>query len=89
MLNIDDIMLYRTYDDVAERTSTMLSVYHNPSEGEVVVEGTGKLIVTNVFGQQMPNRDIDKQTTLNLPFGLYFIRLENKEGVSVSKFVVK
>ena len=89
MLNIDDVMLYRTYDGLTDTPTTLLSVYPNPSNGAAVIEGTGKLIVINALGQQMLNRDIDKQTTLNLPVGLYFIRLENKEGVSVNKLVVK
>ena len=89
MLNIDDIMLYRTYDNVAERTSAMLSVYPNPSNGDVIIEGTGKLIVTNTLGQQILTRDIDNQATLTLPTGMYFIRLENEKETYVNKLVVK
>ena len=89
MLNIDDVMLYRTYDNMADNTTTMLSVYPNPSEGAVMIEGTGRLVVTNALGQQMLTRYIENQTTLALPVGLYFIRLENEKGVSVNKLVVK
>ena len=89
MLNIDDVTLYRTYDGLTDNTTAVLPVYPNPSEGPVIIEGTGKLVVTNALGQQMLTRDIDNQTTLTLPCGLYFIRLENKEGVSVNKIVVK
>ena len=89
MLNIDDIMLYRTYNGLNDNTTTLLSVYPNPSEGDVIVEGTGKLLVLNALGQQILSRDIDDQTTLTLPAGLYFIRLENENGVSVNKLVVK
>jgi hypothetical protein len=89
MLNIDDIMLYRTYNGLTDNTTTLLSVYPNPSEGDAIVEGTGKLLVINALGQQILSRDIDDQTTLTLPAGLYFIRLENGNGVSVNKLVVK
>lgn len=89
MLNIDDIMLYRTYNGLNDNTTTLLSVYPNPSEGDAIVEGTGKLLVINALGQQILSRDIDDQTTLTLPAGLYFIRLENENGVSVNKLVVK
>ena len=89
MLNIDDVMLYRTYDGLADNVTTMLPVYPNPSNGDVVIEGTGKLIVTNALGQLMLTRDIENQTTLTLPVGLYFVSLENKEGFSVNKIVVK
>ena len=89
MLNIDDVTLYRTYDGLADNTTTLLSVYPNPSNGTVAIEGTGKLFVTNALGQQMLTRDIENQTTLALPVGLYFIRLESEKGVSVNKLVVK
>lgn len=89
MLNIDDVMLYRTYDNLADNTTTKLSVYPNPSAGTVMIEGTGKLVVTNALGQQILIRDIDDRTTLTLPIGLYFVRLENEKGVSVNKLVVK
>ena len=89
MLNIDDITLYRTYSSLNDNTTTMLSVYPNPAEGAVIIEGTGKLLVTNALGQQMLSRDIENQTTLTLPVGLYFIRLENEKGVFVNKLVVK
>ena len=89
MLNIDDVMLYRTYDNVTDNTPTVLSVYPNPSAGAVIIEGTGRLVVTNALGQQMLVRDIDDRTSLTLPIGLYFVRLENEKGVSVNKLVVK
>ena len=89
MLNIDDIMLYRTYDNLADNATTKLSVYPNPSAGAVMIEGTGRLVVTNALGQQILIRDIDDRTTLTLPIGLYFVRLENEKGVSVNKLVVK
>ena len=89
MLNIDDVMLYRTYDNLADNATTKLSVYPNPSAGAVMIEGTGRLVVTNALGQQILIRDIDDRTTLTLPIGLYFVRLENEKGVSVNKLVVK
>ena len=89
MLNIDDVMLYRTYDNLADNTTTKLSVYPNPSAGAVMIEGTGKLVVTNALGQQILVRDIDDRTSLTLSIGLYFVRLENENGVSVNKLVVK
>ena len=89
MLNIDDVTLYRTYDGLTENATATLSVYPNPSEGAVIIEGTGKLMVTNVLGQQILTHDIYKQTTLTLPVGLYFIRLENEKEIYVNKLVVK
>ena len=68
---------------------SLLKVYPNPSEGAVTVEGTGRLIVVNALGQQVLTCDIDGQTTLTLPSGLYFVRMEGEKGVSVNKVVVK
>ena len=89
MLNVDNIRLYRTYDAVDDNTAAQLSVYPNPSEGTVVIEGTGTLSVTNALGQRMLTRDIEERTTLDLPAGLYFISVENEKGVSVNKLIVK
>lgn len=77
---------------VAENVSShgdLLKVYPNPTEGAFTVEGTGRLTVVNALGQQMLTRDIDGQTTLNLPAGLYFVRVTNEKGYSVSKLLVK
>ena len=71
------------------KTENLLKVYPNPSEGTVIVEGTGRLVVVNAVGQQVIALDIDEQTTLNLPAGLYFVRIENEKGSSVSKLLVK
>lgn len=68
---------------------SLLKVYPNPSEGVVTVEGTGKLMVVNALGQLVLTRDIDGQTTLTLPSGLYFVRMEGEKGVSMNKVVVK
>ena len=72
-----------------EQEESLLKVYPNPSEGAVTVEGTGKLMVVNALGQQVLTRDIDGQTTLTLPSGLYFVRVDGEKGVSVNKVVVK
>jgi hypothetical protein len=73
----------------SEQEESLLKVYPNPSEGAVTVEGTGKLMVMNLLGQQVLTRDINGQTTLTLPTGLYFVRLEGEKGVIVNKLVVK
>lgn len=73
----------------SEQGESLLKVYPNPSEGAVMIEGTGKLTVMNTLGQQVLIRDIDGQTTLNLSSGLYLIRMENETGTYVSKLVVK
>ena len=71
------------------KTENLLKVYPNPTEGAFTVEGTGCLMVVNALGQQILTRDVDGQTTLSLPAGLYFIRITNEKGSSVSKLLVR
>ena len=54
---------------------TLFNVYPNPSKGSVTVVGTGRLMVTNTFGQTILNRLVDGQTTIELPKGLYFVSM--------------
>ena len=85
---LDDYNLV-SVNEHPEQGESLLKVYPNPSDGAVMIEGTGKLIVVNTLGQQILSRDIDGQTTLTLPSGLYFVRMETETGVYVNKLVVK
>lgn len=60
-------------------------VYPNPSKGRVTVEGTGRMTVTNALGQTFMVKEIEGQTTIELPRGLYFVKL----GSAVQKIVVE
>lgn len=60
-------------------------VYPNPSYGSFTVEGQGQLVVTNALGQTILTREVDGQTTIGIPQGLYFAKL----GGSVKKVVVE
>ena len=73
----------------SEQEENLLKIYPNPSEGAVTVEGAGRLMVVNALGQQVLTRNIDGQTTLTLPSGLYFVRMEGERGISVNKLIVK
>jgi hypothetical protein len=85
---IDDYNL-AAIDEYPEQGESLLKVYPNPSEGVVMIEGTGKLTIVNALGQQVLTRDIDGQTTLSLPSGLYLIQMQNEKGAYVNKLVVK
>ena len=39
------------------------------------VEGTGTMTITNVLGQTVHTREIDGKTTMELPQGIYFVKL--------------
>lgn len=80
------------WTDVAEQPKKMdgfLKVYPNPTNGAATVVGTGRLMIMNAMGQQVLTRDIEEHATITLPTGLYFIRVENEKGSSVSKLLVR
>lgn len=52
-----------------------LTVYPNPAKGAFTVEGTGQMTITNVLGQAVLTRDIDGKETIELPRGIYFVKL--------------
>ena len=70
---------------VADMAETAFSVYPNPTQGRFTVEGTGRLTVSNVLGQTILVKEINGKATVDLPQGLYFVRLGNE----MRKVVVK
>ncbi|MBQ6307876.1 MAG: T9SS type A sorting domain-containing protein [Bacteroidales bacterium] len=68
-----------------EEDSQAFMVYPNPAQGRFTVEGTGKLMISNMFGQTILNKEIDGKTTIELPQGMYFVKL----GGETRKIVVE
>lgn len=68
-----------------EREETMIQVYPNPATDCFIIEGTGVLIVMNMQGQTILTQEIDSKTTVELPQGLYFVKL----GGATRKIVVE
>ena len=60
---------------VEEYAEGGLIVYPNPASGRFTVEGLGNLTITNVLGQTVLTREIDGKETVELPQGIYFVRL--------------
>lgn len=60
-------------------------VYPNPAKDRVTIEGTGTLTITNTLGQTILTREIDGKTTVELPQGMYFVKL----GETTRKIVVE
>ena len=95
MLNIDDVMLYRTYDQVAENNTNHVSVYPNPGIDHVTVESkllvdyyeiysmTGVLMRRHEAGSTAFNIDVQELTA-----GVYLIKLIS-EGMVQTKYFVK
>ena len=73
------------YDRINEKALALFKVYPNPANGCATVEGKGHLTVTNTLGQIVKELDLDGQTAMELPQGLYFLQMN---GVA-KKVVVK
>jgi hypothetical protein len=94
MLNIDNVMLYRTYDRVIENSTNLVSIYPNPTtdrlsvacetdiEQYMIYDMTGSLVFCHKAGNCA--FDIDVQ---ELPFGIYLLSLCTKDGVTNKRFV--
>lgn len=70
---------------VGELNAKNFKVYPNPTNGIFTVEGTGHLTVMNLLGQEILVQEIEGETTLELPKGMYFMRL----GSATRKVVVE
>ena len=91
---IDQVARFAGYpttgvQEFGEEHPESLRAYPNPTHGQFTVEGTGKLTVMNVLGQQVLSVNIDGTATVSLPEGMYFLRLEQENGVKTGKIVVE
>ena len=68
-----DVMISIT--DVEDVVSEGVKVYPNPSNGLITVEGVGRLTVMNTLGQTVKELDLDGQMTMELPRGVFFVRI--------------
>ena len=64
-----------TVTDVDENETDGFAVYPNPSNGMITIEGTGHLTVLNTLGQIIKELDLESQTTMELPRGVFFVRI--------------
>ena len=70
---------------VDENMENGFTIYPNPAQGRFTVEGSGHLTVSNILGQTVMSKEIDGAETLELPRGLYFLKM----GAAVRKMVVE
>lgn len=75
----------RVYSGIDENDNMSFKVYPNPSNGKIIVEGSGRLVVTNTLGQTVLIKEIIDFVTIVLPKGMYFAKL----GKSVRKIVIE
>ena len=81
MIN-DNIIVNQGVNDFLD---SVFRVYPNPAKGHVTIEGSGQIIITNVLGQTVLCKAIEGRETIELPRGLYFVKLGN----SATKVVVE
>lgn len=79
------VLIEANYLEVSEQSETVFNVYPNPAQGRFTVEGTGRMTVSNLLGQVVLVKEIDGQTTVALPQGMYFVKLGNE----IRKIVVE
>ena len=60
---------------LGENEAVTFKVYPNPAKDSFIVEGSGTMTITNALGQTVMTREIDGKTTIELPQGLYFVKL--------------
>ena len=54
-----------------------MSIYPNPSTGNVTIEGDGNITITNLSGQVVISQEINRKGTIMLDKGVYFIKLND------------
>ena len=72
-----DMLSNRTEEIVGlgEKENKFFNLYPNPTTGRVTIEGTGRLTITNTLGQTILTRDITDTETIDLPMGVWFVKL--------------
>ena len=63
---------------IGENNGNAFRIYPNPAKDHVTIEGTGTMTVTNTLGQTILSKEIDGKETVELPQGLYFVKLNGE-----------
>ena len=64
-------------DGIEESEVEWFEVWPNPAQGRLTVEGSGVMTITNTLGQTVLTREIDGKENIELPRGLYVVRIGN------------
>jgi len=60
-----------------------IGIYPNPSKGQVTIEGTGTITITNALGQLVLRKNITDKETIELPRGVYFVKINESKTQKV------
>ena len=72
-------------DQLNENLRNAFLVYPNPAKGCITIEGSGTMTVTNALGQTILTKEIKGKDKVELPQGLYFVKM----GGETRKIVVE
>jgi len=70
---------------VEEVLNDNFKVFPNPAHGSVTIEGKGLLTIANLLGQVIFTKEIHGKETVELPRGVWLVKLDN----NVRKIVVE
>ena len=77
-ISFTNLSAYFDIDGIDENGGTAFKVYPNPAKDRVTIEGTGTMTVTNALGQTILTKEITDKETVELPQGLYFVKLNGE-----------
>ena len=66
------------YDQICENQRSTFKVYPNPAKGYIMIEGTGTMTITNTLGQNLLTKKIDGKEKVELPQGVYVVKMGNE-----------
>ena len=68
---------------INEQNGETFEIYPNPAKDRFIVEGSGTMTVMNTLGQSVMTKEIDGKTTIELPQGMYFVKLGGATRMAV------
>ncbi len=94
MVNVDNIMLYRTYNDVPENMQSLVALYPNPATEKLMIQSevtVNQYDIYNVAGEMILSKPVDEKSfdinVSELPAGTYLIKMTSNGLVQTKRFV--